>query len=282
MKKTKIFVSYSHQNEEWISEEGKYKLIPWLAKQLDADAEMWTDHALKKLIGEEYTSFIKKRILESDIVILLISQDFVSSQFIMDVELPLIKQQYKNENIKIIPLLITDVTKKGKEKISWIFDLQTYPNDTKPLIDFADNDSGWARIKVEILEGIENKIDELRNVRSGKTEKANEPAYTNPPVNKAEKTSTLKKNYDATNARQQTTSIKTTLAGFPKWIKSVVIAAGIIVFILFPVKILKSCVHNTSHLPQEETTTHQIDSLLHEDENSVNDPAADTVAVFSN
>ncbi|HPT22421.1 MAG TPA: toll/interleukin-1 receptor domain-containing protein [Bacteroidales bacterium] len=282
MKKTKIFVSYSHQNEEWISEEGKYKLIPWLAKQLDADAEMWTDHALKKLIGEEYTSFIKKRILESDIVILLISQDFVSSQFIMDVELPLIKQQYKNEKIKIIPLLITDLTKKGKEKISWIFDLQTYPNDTKPLIDFADNDSGWARIKVEILEGVENKIDELRNVRSGQTEKTNEPAYTNPPVNKAEKTPPLKGNYDAANARQQTSSIKTPVAGFPKWIKSIIIAAGIIVFILFPVKILKSCVHNTSRIPQEETTTHQIDSLLHEDENSVNDAAADTVALFPN
>jgi hypothetical protein len=161
MQKIKIFVSYSHQNEDWVSKEGKYKLIPWLERQLEDQAEIWTDHALKRHLGDEYTKLITEKILGSDIVLLMISQDFVSSSYIMNTELPLIKHQYKNDKLKILPLLITDLSKKGKEKISWIFDLQTYPNDTKPLIDFFNNDSDWEKIKVEILDGVENKIDEL-------------------------------------------------------------------------------------------------------------------------
>ena len=162
----KIFVSYSHQNEDWVLNEGKYKLIPWLERQLEGQAEIWTDHALKRLIGEEYTKLITEKILEADIVILLISQDFVSSQYIMDVELPLVQKQYIEGKIKVLPLLLTDLTKKGKSRISWIFDLQIYPNDTKPLLENFNNDAEWAKIKVEVLDGIENKIEDLKKKNS--------------------------------------------------------------------------------------------------------------------
>lgn len=163
MQKIKIFVSYSHQDETWVSKEGKHKLIPWIERQIENQAEIWTDNALKRLIGEEYTKLITEKILEADIALLLISQDFVSSQYIMDVELPIIQKQYDDKQIKILPLLVTNLTQKGKDKIRWIFDLQTYPNDTKPLIDFFNNDANWAQAKVEILEGIENKIIEISN-----------------------------------------------------------------------------------------------------------------------
>ncbi len=169
MKKIKIFVSYSHQNEDWVSKEGKYKLIPWLEKQLSDQAEIWTDHALKELIGEEYTKLIKEKILDAEIALLLISQDFVTSQFIIEIELQLIKHQYLNEKLKIIPLLITNLSKSGKERISWIFDLQIYPNDTKPLISFVNNDADWENIKIEILDSIENKIESFRDNKTRTT-----------------------------------------------------------------------------------------------------------------
>lgn len=161
--KIKIFVSYSHQNEDWVSNNGKYKLIPWLEKQLEDVAEIWTDHTLKRLPGEEYTKLITKKIYEADFALLLISQDFISSKYIIDTELPLIRQYYLDGKIKILPLLLTDLTKNGKEKISWIYDLQIYPNDTKPLYFYTNNDAEWEKIKVEILDGIENKISAILN-----------------------------------------------------------------------------------------------------------------------
>lgn len=164
--KVNIFVSYSHQNEDWVSADGKYKLIPWLNTQLEEQAIIWTDHALKRLFGEEYTKLITQKVVEADFALLLISQDFVSSKFIMDIELPLIKKQYQEGRIRILPLLLTDLTKKGREKISWIFDLQTYPNDTKPLISFSNDDAQWAKVKVDILDGVENKIEEILELKN--------------------------------------------------------------------------------------------------------------------
>jgi tetratricopeptide (TPR) repeat protein len=164
MEKIKIFVSYSHEDEEWVSSTipGTYKLIPWLERQLKSTAEIWTDHSLKELPGERYNQLITEKILDADIALLLISQDFVSSEYIMGTELPLIKHQYDDEKIKIIPLLITNVSTEGKEKISWIFDLQTYPNDTKPLIFFIKDAAEWSNVKVEILNGINNKITSVK------------------------------------------------------------------------------------------------------------------------
>jgi tetratricopeptide (TPR) repeat protein len=164
MQKIKIFVSYSHEDEVWVSPSipGANKLIPWLEKQLKSTAEIWTDHALKVLPGESYNKLITEKILDADIALLLISQDFVSSEYIMGKELPLIKQQYDDEKIKIIPLLITNVSTEGKEKISWIFDLQTYPNDTKPLISFLKDAAAWSDVRIEILNGLNNKINSIK------------------------------------------------------------------------------------------------------------------------
>jgi hypothetical protein len=164
--KVNIFVSYSHQNEDWVSADGKYRLIPWLNTQLEEQANIWTDHALKRLFGEEYTKLITQKVMEADFALLLISQDFVSSKFIMDIELPLIKKQYQEGKIRILPLLLTDLTKKGKEKLSWIFDLQTYPSDSKPLIGFSNDDAQWAKIKVDILDGVEHKIEEILTLKN--------------------------------------------------------------------------------------------------------------------
>nr|WP_320000334.1 toll/interleukin-1 receptor domain-containing protein [uncultured Draconibacterium sp.] len=158
----KIFVSYSHQNSEWVSDSGKYPLIPWLKEQLVGQAEIWTDHALKQMLGEDYTKLISSKINEADIAILLISQEFARPGYIHNVEMPLMKERYNREELKIIPLLISRLSKKGKENVSWIFDLQTYPNDTKPLLSFVNDDAQWADIRVDILDGIETKIEQIK------------------------------------------------------------------------------------------------------------------------
>lgn len=167
----KIFVSYSHENIDWVSEKGKYRLIPWLKKSLKRKAEIWDDSELEKDLGERYEPIIVNSIKNSDIAILLISQDFADSDFINNVELPLIKQQYDNGKSKVIPLLISKLTRSGKQKLNWIFDLQTYPSDTHPILDSVHDHSKWEDIKVDILDGIENKIDFILKQESTRKEK---------------------------------------------------------------------------------------------------------------
>ena len=172
MDTVKIFVSYSHQNSDWVDENGKYNLIPWLKKQLEQyNVVFWTDHVLKNHIGEAYKKKIKENIDNSDITLLMISQEFATSEFITNFELPWIKEAFEADKIRIIPLLITKLAKLGKKNVEWLFELQTIPNDTKPLIEYCDNDINWSNIRIDILDAIDSKIETVRNEPQEKKER---------------------------------------------------------------------------------------------------------------
>jgi len=164
MNSIKIFVSYSHRNSQWVDDIGKFRLIPWLENSLKRQGvEFWTDRILNEHVGEEYEKNIRDNISNSEIAILLISQEFVSSDFILDKELPWIKEEFIKGKIKIIPILIDHLSKYGKDRISWIFELQTIPNDTKPMIEYFSNDSEWSKIRNHISDTIQNKIEAIHN-----------------------------------------------------------------------------------------------------------------------
>ena len=164
MNTIKIFVSYSHQNEEWVNRNGKYRLIPWLETQLKrTNVIFWTDHILKEHVGELYEKNIRDNINDSDIALLLITQDFTTSDFILDKELCWIKEEFNKDKLKIVPLLISEISELGRDSISWIFDLQTVPNDKKPIIDYKKDDSEWDKIRISILNVLHDRIKKIRS-----------------------------------------------------------------------------------------------------------------------
>lgn len=168
-KKIKIFVSYSHDNKDWVEGDIEKTLIPWLKKQLKrSNVIFWTDQILANHIGEEYRVNIKKNIDDADIALLLISQEFSTSDFILDYELPWIKEAFDNSRLKIVPLLISKVSDLGKNNISWIFELQTIPNDTKPLIEYRKDDVQWSEIRISILNALASKFNGIFESKKNK------------------------------------------------------------------------------------------------------------------
>ena len=100
------FVSYSRRDDIWVKE-GDYALIPWLAQQLKSNGvTIWYDHALKQLPGAEYKKLIKSEVDRAHMAILLISQDFVSSDFIKEFELPWIRERVDRGELSIVPILV--------------------------------------------------------------------------------------------------------------------------------------------------------------------------------
>lgn len=164
--KVSIFVSYSHQNDEWLFKDEKKNLIPWLSSQLKDQAIIWTDYELQQSVGEEYSGIIEEKISNSQIAVLLLSQDFVSSDYIMNTELPLIKKLYCEQRLKLIPILVTNLTNAGREKIKWLFDLQIYPSESKPLIFYLNDGTLWYSQRVSILDVIEKKINDVNRHNS--------------------------------------------------------------------------------------------------------------------
>lgn len=111
--KLHIFISYAHEDKEWVLEgPGNIHLIPRIRRHTSPDAEIWFDEGL--VIGEKWDEEIHNHIVQSHIAILLISESFVSSDYIVNKELVWIKEQVEKNDMKIVPLLIGNITEKSE------------------------------------------------------------------------------------------------------------------------------------------------------------------------
>ena len=121
MAKARIFISYAHEDKEWVLEgPGNIHLIPRIRRHTSPDAEIWFDEGL--VIGEKWDEEIHSHIVQAHISILLISESFVSSDYIVNKELVWIREQVEQNDMKIVPLLIGNITEKSKRIIDWMVD----------------------------------------------------------------------------------------------------------------------------------------------------------------
>ena len=153
-----VFVSYSHRDDTWVKE-GPHGLIPWLAQQLKKnEVEIWYDHALKQLPGAEYRKLIKSEIDRAHLAILLISQDFVSSDFIQEFELPWIRQRVERGELSLIPILVGPTL---DEDLGWLADRQMIPGKPAPLVEYTESTAKWQAVRLDILGAIRDRAREI-------------------------------------------------------------------------------------------------------------------------
>ena len=160
MAKAHIFISYAHEDKEWVLEgPGNIHLIPRIRRHTSPDAEIWFDEGL--VIGEKWDEEIHNHIIQSHIAILLISESFVSSDYIVNKELIWIKEQVEKNDMKIVPLLIGNITEKSKRIIDWIYQRQIHPSETQPLCNHLNDKAQWDHMITSILNIIDAKIDQV-------------------------------------------------------------------------------------------------------------------------
>ncbi|MFT3705602.1 MAG: toll/interleukin-1 receptor domain-containing protein [Agriterribacter sp.] len=102
MSKTiQIFISYSHQDEKYKDELLKHLRI--LERQ--GAVHLWDNSDIQS--AGEWNDGIKKAIDESKIAILLISSNFLASDYIVQVEFPALLKRAKSNDIFILPILLS-------------------------------------------------------------------------------------------------------------------------------------------------------------------------------
>ena len=90
-----VFISYSHEDEEWLLE-----LKKWL-KPLDQQdlIQIWDDSQIEA--GDDWKQKIEEALADAKAAILLISIDFLTSEFITNNELPQLLERAEREGLTI-------------------------------------------------------------------------------------------------------------------------------------------------------------------------------------
>jgi tetratricopeptide (TPR) repeat protein len=127
----KIFISYNHKDEAW-----KDRLISHLKVLENEDfSKVWHDSDIG--VGSEWSQKIEKAIDEADAAILIITANYLASNFIMNIEVPMLLERRAREGLKIFPIIMKPC---AWQSIDWMNRLQISPRDGKPLSQIPDND----------------------------------------------------------------------------------------------------------------------------------------------
>jgi hypothetical protein len=96
----KIFISYSHKDEEW-----KDRLLIHLrVLERKGMVDLWDTSRIQP--GSKWVDDIAKAIKEANIALLLISPDFLASDFIVQRELPVLLEHLHKEGLIVLSILI--------------------------------------------------------------------------------------------------------------------------------------------------------------------------------
>ena len=159
----KVFISYSHTDKKWLDR----LLIHLKPLSRDYNIDVWSDKKIKP--GSKWKEEIASAVESCDVAVLLISADFLASDFIYTDELPPLLRAAENEGKLIISVIVSPCLLSLNPKIS---EIQAINDPEKPLLSLYDNDQEMVFVKV--VEAIFNRSLEIS---------ATTTTTTAPPVN---------------------------------------------------------------------------------------------------
>ena len=150
-KRTKVFVSYSHEDAPWLNRL-KIHMEPLIR---DGLVDFWDDARIRP--GMDWRSSIREAISSASVAILLISADFLSSEFIASNELPPLLEAAEKEGALILPIILspslfTDIPSLSR--------FQSVNPPDRPLIDMTkgEQEKYFVKAAKSILEAEEKRL----------------------------------------------------------------------------------------------------------------------------
>lgn len=144
----KVFYSYSHKDEAL-----REKLETFL-KTLQRQGYISEWHDRRITAGQEWSQEIDEHLRTAEIILLLISSDFIASDYCYETELEIAMQMHERKQARVVPLMMRPCDFKETPFAK----LQGFPKDMKPVTSWSNEDEAF----LNIAEGIRNLIKNWR------------------------------------------------------------------------------------------------------------------------
>jgi len=133
---------------------------------------IWHDDPI--IHGQAWKTYFESRIFHTDIFLLLVSDDFMNSQFINQVEYRAIIHRHRENKSVVIPVILNkcqwDIDLKVKDNEFNLNELWILPEDGRPISDWDSVDQAYNNVVAGIKKAITPIVDTLHQEESEKDE----------------------------------------------------------------------------------------------------------------
>ena len=156
-----LFYSYAHEDEALRDElQGHLKLLerrgllaPWHDRQI--------------VPGTNWANAIDANLRSAELVLLLVSKDFIESDYIWGTELSVAMQRQDKNDAVVVPIVVRaiDFDPKDPQELPFL-KLQTLPTDLRPVTSWPNRDEAWTNV----AKGLRATVKSIRESRPTATE----------------------------------------------------------------------------------------------------------------
>ena len=148
-KALRLFYAYAHKDERL---RDKLEITLGLLRQ-QALIQDWHDQKIGA--GQEWQGEIHKQLETADIILLLISSDFLASDYCYSKEMQRALERHREGTARVVPIIVRTVNWQTSE----LAKLRALPKDGKPVDRWTNKDAAWANIE----DGIRGIIQEFQH-----------------------------------------------------------------------------------------------------------------------
>ena len=140
-----IFYSYAHKDEKYREQLEKHLSI------LKREGVIRGWHDRKIGAGTEWHKTIDDRMKSARIILLLVSSDFLASDYCYDIEMQQAMERHEEGTARVIPIILRDCDWSG----ALFSKLQALPRDAKAITLWSNIDSAFTNVAKGIREAVE-------------------------------------------------------------------------------------------------------------------------------
>jgi hypothetical protein len=145
---TRAFISYSHRDDEF-----RHQLLAHLAPLRQSGSMVeWHDRKLEP--GDDWNASIDERLGAASLFLLLVSADFLASDYCQTVELKRALQRQRRGEVRVIPVIVRACDWRQTE----LGKLQALPARGRAIASSAHPDEAWT----EVVQGVSRILEAMR------------------------------------------------------------------------------------------------------------------------